>query len=367
MYYIKNARLVNGDLINIYIIENKLFTNLPKEFSDLTQFQEIKLEKDTYVSYGWIDSHAHADESNELYGANIDDIGYKQGVSLIIDAGSVGIDNLERLFKQSQNALTNVKVLLNISRLGIFKQSELEDLKMIDVNYDFDKYADFVVGYKARMSSSVTINSGVNALKVFRQLPTKKPLPVMVHIGNEPPTFAEIVNYLEPGDVVTHALNFKNHSLFNKDYFPEKSLLLAKEKGVYFDLGHGTESFNYLGGKKALANGFKLDLISSDIYRTNQKNGIVSSLALTVSKMHTLGIKWEELIDLITIKPAEIFNLKGYGKIADGNFANLTVFKIIDKKKTVYDSNKNAFEIDQVIEPILSVINGKVMEINHED
>jgi len=173
MYYIKNAQLINGKLINIYIIKDQLFTNLPKEYSDLSQFQEIKLDKDTYVSYGWIDSHVHADESNELYGAVIDDIGYKQGVSLVIDAGSVGIDNLERLFRQSKEALTNVKVLLNISRLGIFKQSELEDLTMIDIAYDLEKYGDFVVGYKARMSSSVTINSGVEALKIFRKLSKK--------------------------------------------------------------------------------------------------------------------------------------------------------------------------------------------------
>jgi dihydroorotase len=161
---------------------------------------------------------------------------------------------------------------------------------MIDIAYDLEKYGDFVVGYKARMSSSVTINSGVEALKIFRKLSKKSSLPLMVHIGNEPPTFSEIVNYLKSGDVITHALNFKNHSLFDKNYFPKKSLIKAKENNVYFDLGHGSESFNYLGGKKALANGFKLDLISSDIYRINQKNGIVSSLALTISKMHTLGI-----------------------------------------------------------------------------
>jgi hypothetical protein len=52
MYYIKNAQLINGKLINIYIIKDQLFTNLPKEYSDLSQFQEIKLDKDTYVSYG---------------------------------------------------------------------------------------------------------------------------------------------------------------------------------------------------------------------------------------------------------------------------------------------------------------------------
>ena len=48
-----------------------------------------------YVSSGWIDMHVHAVAKLEPYGDAIDEIGVKQGVATIIDAGAAARIRLE--------------------------------------------------------------------------------------------------------------------------------------------------------------------------------------------------------------------------------------------------------------------------------
>ncbi|KAF5303740.1 hypothetical protein FQR65_LT18962 [Abscondita terminalis] len=239
MKKILGIRNINNKIINIYIINNKIYLNKPENTNE-DEFQNIILDKDIYVSYGWIDSHVHCDKENKLYGSEIDEIGFHQGVTTVIDAGSVGIDDISRMYDYSKKAITNLKIILNISKKGIYKQSELSNLNDISINFNEKKFKNFIVGYKARMSSSVTLESGTKALEIFNQIRDEQniKLPLMVHIGNEPPVFGDIFPKLRKNDVITHIFNYKNYSIFDKNYEITESLNMAIEKGIKFDVGH---------------------------------------------------------------------------------------------------------------------------------
>src|SRR5690606_4378238 len=107
----------------------------------------------TYVSSGWIDMHVHVFPELDPYGDEIDEIGVKQGVTTIVDAGSCGADRIADLIADSKRAKTKMYAFLNISRIGLSRIDELSRLKWIDkeqAKLAIVAYEEFIVGLKAR-------------------------------------------------------------------------------------------------------------------------------------------------------------------------------------------------------------------------
>ena len=103
----------------------------------------------------------------------------------------------------------------------------------------------------------------------------------------------------------------------------------AKNRGIIFDIGHGTDSFNFQVAETAYHQGIKADTISTDIYIRNRKNGPVYDLATTMEKLRLVGYTWEEIIEKVTEVPAQNFHLKTKGQIKEGFDADFTVFELI--------------------------------------
>lgn len=117
-------------------------------------------------------------------------IGVTHGVTTVVDAGSVGADDIDDFYRLTQQSATNVYSILNISRIGLLRQDELAD--MSDISLDaaktaITKHSDFVVGIKARMSGSVVKNNGLAPLIRAKEMQAQNNnLPLMVHVGNNP-------------------------------------------------------------------------------------------------------------------------------------------------------------------------------------
>ena len=68
----------------------------------------------------------------------------------------------------------------------------------------------FIIGIKARMSSSVVGKNGTRPLVLAKEIQREnRQLPLMVHIGNNPPNLDEIADLLTRGDIITHCYNGK--------------------------------------------------------------------------------------------------------------------------------------------------------------
>ena len=95
---------------------------------------------------------------------------------------------------------TRVHALLNISRIGLLRQNELADPADIDpalAQAAIRRHPGFIVGIKARMSGSVVGESGLQPLRMAKQIQQANGnLPLMVHVGNTPPDLDEIVALL---------------------------------------------------------------------------------------------------------------------------------------------------------------------------
>lgn len=361
-YVLRNVKTVNGHAVDIVIAFGRITEITRAGEATGTQIRDCT---GLYVSSGWIDMHVHAFPEFEPYGDEIDEIGVKQGVTTIIDAGSCGADKIGVLRKNGESARTRLLAFLNISHIGLERVDELSRLEWIDVEKALQAardHKDFIVGLKARISRSVVQRSGIEPLRLARVLSYETSLPIMVHIGSAPPKIEEVLELMEQRDIITHFLNGKPNNLFHPSGEPLEELLEALKRGVHLDVGHGTASFSFKVAEFAREAGIHPDTISSDIYRGNRLNGPVYSLANVLSKFLYLGYSLEEVIYTVTVKAAKWLGRPELGRIQVGDEANLTLFELKQGPITLTDSEGEQRTADQYIEPRGAILNGTFIE-----
>lgn len=341
---LSNAKLVTGQTVQILIDGHGIISEFELAGSRNISFNEetaIIDCTDMYVSSGWIDMHVHAFSDFSPYGDEIDDIGVKQGVTTIVDAGSCGADRIGELEAKGKAAQTNLLAFLNISKIGLSRIDELSSMDWLDeqlVRNSLQQYASFIVGLKARMSKSVVGANGLKPLYAARAMSQAFDMPLMVHIGSGPPAVADIISLLERKDIVTHYLNGKSNNLFDLNGKPLRTLMEAIKRGVCLDVGHGSASFCFRTAEAAKLHGIPLGTISTDIYRKNRLDGPVYSLANVLSKFLYLGYSLQEIITAVTARAADWLGKPELGRIQIGDRANLTLFSVENEQITLRDS-----------------------------
>lgn len=369
--YVKNGLTVNNSKIDVLIDKGKIVDINPLN-KNIDAKKVIDLEGKSFVSAGWVDDHVHVYEKLSLYYDTPDKDGVEAGVTTIIDAGSTGADNLPDFYKITRDVKTNVYAMCNISKTGIIAQDELGDLTRIReelVREMIEKYPDFVVGIKARISKSVVSGNGVVPLEEAKKIQAQNHhIPLMVHVGSNPPDLNDILANMTEDDIMTHCFNGKPNGIVDQATGEIKNCASnAYDRGVIFDVGHGTDSFNFAVAEKAFAKGYAPKSISSDLYHRNRENGPVYNLATVMDKMLLIGYSLKDIIKMVTEAPADNFDLKNKGKLRVGYDGDLTIFHVADRVKKLTDSNGNVRTTDRVITPDYAVVAGKVYETELED
>lgn len=362
---IKNGKTIDGQPLEIALSDGKIAKTAA--VIDDESKEILDLEGNAYISAGWIDDHVHCFEKMTLYYDYPDEIGVKKGVTSVIDAGTTGAENIHEFYDLAVQAKTNVYALANISKWGIVEQDELADLTKIRedlVKKVLTELPDFVIGIKARMSKTVIGENGITPLELAKRIQKdNNNVPLMVHIGSAPPELDEILAHMSKGDILTHCFNGKPNGILNQETGKIKDFAWAAfEKGVVFDIGHGTDSFNFNVAETALKEGMKAESISTDIYIRNRENGPVYDLATTMEKLRVVGYDWTEIIEKVTSVPANNFHLATKGRLEVGYDADLTIFTITDGSKTLTDSNGFTREAKELIQPVKTIIGGAVYD-----
>lgn len=364
--YLKNGKSADNQPLEVLIKDDKIAavgTNLNVEADSV-----IDLHKNSYISAGWIDDHTHCYEKLSLYYDDPDKDGYTTGVTTVIDAGSTGADNIGDFYKITRAKKTNVYAMINISKTGILAQDELGDMSRIQFE-PFQKavaeYPDFIIGMKARISKSVVVGNGVKPLAEAKKFQKKldKDLPLMVHVGTNPPDLSEVMDLLEKGDIMTHCFNGKENGILAVDDAIKPFVLEGRKKGIIFDIGHGTDSFNFHTATVATENQIVPESLSTDIYHTNRENGPVYNMATCIEKMLYLGYDLKQVIPMITTAPAKNYKLRTKGQLAVGMDADVTIFNVENGSKELTDSNGNKRTTDTLVKPIYSIIGGQTYSI----
>lgn len=359
---IRNAKLANGDITDIAVGDGKI-QSVGQLEPNVPAKKVIDLQGRYYVSAGWIDAHVHCFPASPIYYDEPDLSGIATGVTTLVDAGSVGADDMDEFYTVAAKAKTNVYAFINISKIGIIAQNELSDMANIqrdNLDRAIAKYPDFIVGIKARMSKSVVGENGITPLQNAKEMQKQhNQLPLMVHIGNSPPSLDEIAELLDKGDIITHCFNGKPNRILDQNDCIRDSIRRAIDRGVILDVGHGGESFSFKVAEKAIKLGVYPDVISTDIYYKNRINGPVYNISNVLAKFFCLGFSLEQIIERITIKPAEVLHLHGKGRLSVGYDADLTIFDVKENHLTLSDAEGETRETDRQIVPIAAVVAGQ--------
>lgn len=357
---LRHARLVDDTVSDIAVKDGKIAA-----LGEITDpaVKTVDLRSECYVSAGWIDSHVHCYPKSPIYHDQPDSIGIATGVTTVVDAGSTGADDIDDFYTLTREATTDVYALLNISRVGLIAQNELANMANIDadaVKQAVQRHPDFIVGLKARMSSSVVGENGITPLDHAKTMQAQNgDLPLMVHIGNNPPDLDEVAERLTAGDIITHCYNGKPNRILTPEGELRASVTRAISRGVRLDVGHGTASLSFAVAKRAISLGILPHTISSDIYCRNRISGPVHSLANVMSKFLAIGMSLPQVIECVTASAADGLRLKNKGRLQVGLDADLTLFTLKRQPAVLVDAENDSLQAEQLLVPLAAIRAGK--------
>jgi predicted amidohydrolase len=113
--------------------------------------------------------------------------------------------------------------------------------------------------------------------------------------------------------------------------------------------------------RKALAQGFFPDVISSDITARTVFGDFVFSLPYVMMKYLNLGMELERVVAACTSVPAKLLGLSGkIGTLAPGAFADVAVFRQVEKPVTIIDKFGDGITGQKWLIPQLTILDGKI-------
>jgi dihydroorotase len=318
------------------------------------------------VTPGLVDLHTHGFEGISHWGINLDYYCVPRGVTTAVDAGTSGADSFDGFRRQViHSSRTRVLAFLNISRVGLVGQpGELVDLRMIDEASALrvaKKHHDVIVGMKVRCGANLTGPNDLQAIRAARRVAESISKPVMIHVGSPHTPTEDILKEMCPGDILTHSFRRAGTGgVTDADGRVPGYILKAADRGILFDVGHGSGAFSFKTAEAALKANLLPASISSDLHAPSAL-GPVFDLPTTLSKFLLLGVPLEKIIELATIAPAKaISRADTLGSLKPGRPADVAVFDLVNGDFSFVDSNRETRKFNQKLVPVLTLRDGAI-------
>jgi dihydroorotase len=336
---------------------------------------EVIDARDFIVTPGLIDLHTHVYDGMNMHSVAPAQAGLRTGVTSVLDMGSAGAMNYGtfRQYVMPHSAET-IYALLNISWFGVQGHPEippyigdLHNELHLDVPaamHCIEQHRDTIVGIKARLTSSLAGDKPQNeraALKAALEVRDLAQIPCYIHHVSSSIPLAELLGQLTSGDVLTHFYHGIGDGGFTaNDGGPGDTLLDARERGVIFDVGHGSGCFAWRIAEPACQTfNFWPDTISSDIHKFNIETPVVD-LPTTMSKFLHLGMPLEKVIQCSTLNPASAMGQQDYiGLLEVGRLADISLLELEDGEHELVDSEGAVRRARQRIMPVGVFKNGR--------
>jgi dihydroorotase len=325
------------------------------------------------VSPGLIDMHTHnffGTEHNR-YLANSyqavppDGFTFRAGVTTVVDAGSPGWKNFDLYKSQIINpSKTRVLAFLNIVGEGMSggaREQNIEDMNPKTTAIVAKQNKDHIVGVKLAHFMGYDWTPTELAVEAGKLAS----MPVMIDFGGSNPELPLDKLFLEklrPGDIFTHAYAHVNgrtpivaENGKVRDYVFE-----AQKRGIVFDVGHGGGSFIFKQAIPAVQQGFKPNVISTDLH-TGSMNGGMKNINNVMSKFLNMGLSIQEVIATTTSKPAQYIQRKDLGHLSVGAEADVAILNIRKGDFGFIDTRGKRMKGKQKIECELTLRAGNVV------
>jgi dihydroorotase len=298
---------------------------------------EVKDVAGCLVVPGLVDLHTHVYWGGTSIGVETEPLLRRSGTTTFIDAGTAGPANFLGFRKHViERSAARILAFLNVSFAGIFAFSktvmvgECGDLRLLDLRECrrvAEEHRDLVVGIKVRVGRGAGGASGVAPLDMALEVAEAVGLPVMAHLDFPPPSRREVVERLRPGDILTHCFRPFPNAPVAPDGGVRDEIRAARERGVIFDIGHGSGSFGFASARAMVDAGFLPDAISSDVHSISI-DGPAFDLLHTMSKFLALGLDETAVVRATTVAPARAIRRPELGTLATGGIGDATVLEI---------------------------------------
>jgi len=327
-----------------------------------------------FVTPGLIDMHVHVFLGHDegAYIANgptsvmPDGFTFRSGVTTVVDAGSSGWRNFPKFKAQTiDHAKTRVLALLNIVGTGMesrFKEQDVSDMNPEMTAHMINRvYPDLIVGIKAAhyWGGFTQVDKAVEAGKLAE-------VPVMVDFGeHDPPNSIKslFLEHLRPGDMFTHTFSYgpsNRETIVDEDGKVKPFVFEAQKRGIIFDVGHGGGAFSWRQAVPATQQGFKANVISTDLHTQSMNSGM-KDLSNVLSKFMAMGYSLQEVIARATWEPAKVIDREELGHLSVGAEADVAVFDFRKGNFAFVDVRRRRLEASEKLEAVLTLRAGKVV------
>ena len=328
-----------------------------------------------YVVPGLIDEHIHLDLHGSMIGANADTVCVPSGITTACDGGTCGASNFPQFYNSNIIRYeSHVYSYLNVSTFGnkslcIHEEDhDPADFRPDLIEKMFRRYPETLRGLKVRMCKGTLGDHGMaplyRALEISSDLQGKGiRCPVVIHYDNLPDnvTVEELFNALRPGDIAAHVFQTKGETIFLPDGTIHPAVRAARERGVWMDDCHGRVHWTIPHLRQALEQDFLPDIVSSDCVRISEYVRPGFSLLYAMSMLSAVGMKTEDILARVTIRPAEALGIREKaGALREGMPADIAVLDIADADRTLADNYGNTIPGNKLFIPLLTVIDGRV-------
>ena len=330
--------------------------------------REVRDVTGLIVTPGLIDLHTHVYWGGTSLGVEVDAYSRQSAVTTAVDTGSAGPGNFPGFRAHViDHARARVLVYLHVAFAGIYAFSptimvgEAHDMRLMAAREALAvarANPDVIIGIKVRVGWHASGPSGIQPLDVALDLADRAGLPLMCHIDEPPPTFADVVDRLRPGDVLTHCFRpFPNAPVDGNGHLRD-AVVRARARGVLFDVGHGMGSFSWDTARKALAAGFVPDTISSDVHAMCI-DGPAWDLLRTMTKFLALGLTLPEVVAATTCRAATALRRPDLGHLGVGAAGDASVLCLADRPTALEDVLGEIVDHPQRLIPRGMVIGGR--------
>jgi dihydroorotase len=326
-----------------------------------------------YVTPGLIDMHVHVFSGTEdAYIANAptsvppDGFTFRAGVTTVVDAGSSGWRNFRLLKKQTiDRSQTRVLALLNIVGNGMtsrFEEQDVMDMNPVQTAHMIKRlFPDIIVGIKAAhyWGDFTQVDRAVEAGNLAN-------VPVMVDFGeHNPPLSIEdlFMKHLRPGDIFTHTFSYgpaNRETVVDENGKVKPFIYEAQKRGIIFDVGHGGGAFSWRQSIPSMQQGFKPNVISTDLHAESMNSGM-KDLSNLMSKFLNIGMSVQDVVLRTTWNPANVIKRPELGNLSVGTEADIAVFNIRKGNFGFIDIRRTKIKGTQKLETELTIRAGKIV------
>jgi dihydroorotase len=251
-----------------------------------------------------------------------------------VDAGSAGADTFE-MEKEEVIDHSQVRTLafLNIVAAGMEDGLE-QTVEQMDPELcarTIRKYPDIIVGVKTAHYWTEkpwdTVHQPWVAVDQAEACGRLANVPVMFDFWPRPGrSYADLLlKKMRPGDIHTHVFA-QQFPILLEDGKLNPILLEARQRGVIFDVGHGSASFWFRNAVPAERQGFVPDSMSTDLHMGNFN---FLSMTEVMSKFLAMGVPLEDLVRRATLNPAREIRRPELGTLSVGREADVAVLELL--------------------------------------